>query len=366
MSRVLHLTTTFALLICLAASTAQGDELTAKDYIEYVKPFVGSWKTTVETDGKVTEGTWMARESRTGTCLTTFGTGDLPPAQSIDGYDPVSKKWTVAAFDASGGYSLSNIEFDNITKGKQFGKGSTGTGETKVNKSDGTTTTETTKLTCLECTKDKMVILWSERTENGKSVPDVTVTSERQQQRQRGSREALDLPAIPGDYPTAHDYVEYFKTFAGSWKMTNEIDGKVSTGTWRSRLARTKTCFSTYSQSSDQPSKEGIHGYDPVAKKWTVASFDSDGGFSLATVAIDGMEKGKQCAIGTIGRSVAQQFAPDGTTTVITSDLSCPEFSQDRIVLLSENSTSDGQTIPDSKMIIERQPERKRSSKRSE
>ncbi len=355
----------FSWMVLSVTSFAQGDELTAKDYIEFVKPFVGSWKTTVESDGKIAEGTWMARESRTGTCLTTFGTGDLAPAQTIDGYDPVSKKWTVAAFDASGGYSLSKIEFDNITKGKQFGKGTTGTGETKVNKSDGTTTIETTKLTCLECTKDKIVILWSERTENGKSVPDVTMTSERQQQTQRGSRVALDLPAIPGDYPTAHDYVEYWQTFKGSWNTSTESDEESVPGTWIARLSRTKTCYTTYGEGGGFPPVQTIDGFDPVTKKWTVAAFDADGEFSIATTAVLDMKKGKRLAEGLIGKSEMKRFLPDGSTTTITSDLSCAEYSQNRLSLLSTKRSEDGKALPDQKWTVERQPERKRSARQS-
>ena len=147
--------------------------------------------------------------------------------------------------------------------------------------------------------------------------------------------------------------------------MTNEIDGKSSTGTWRSRIARTKTCFSNYSQGGDQPSTEGLHGNDPVAKKWTAASFDADGVFSIATVEVADMSKGKQLVKGTIGPNESKRFAPNGSTTIVTSDLVCVEHSQDRSVVCWTNRQEDGTALPDQQWTVERQPERKRSAKRS-
>lgn len=365
MSRFLPLVVVLTLTLLVAAPISAADEVKAKDYIAFFQPLVGSWKTTMESDGDIVEGVWTARVSRTGTCLVTFGTGALPASQTIDGYDPVSKKWTVAIFDAAGDYLIATHTFADVGKGKVLGKGMTGIGERRIAKSDGSSATQTFKISCVECTDNKVMIRWHDSKEGDESLPDQTMTLERQEERQRGSRVALDLPAIPGNFPTAHDYVEYFQTFAGSWKMTNEIAGKVSTGTWRSRIARTKTCFSNYLQGGEQPSTEGLHGYDPVAKKWTAVSFDADGVFSIGTVKVADMEKGKRLVKGMIGSNESKRFAPDGSTTIVTSDLVCVEHSQDRSVICWVNRKENGTELPDQQWTVERQSERKRSSRQS-
>lgn len=73
-------------------------ELTARDYIAFLKPFQGSWKTQGESEGKVLEGTSALRISPVGTCFVSHEEGaGFPASQSIHGYDPMSKKWTIAS-----------------------------------------------------------------------------------------------------------------------------------------------------------------------------------------------------------------------------------------------------------------------------
>ena len=156
----------------------------------FLKPFEGSWKTRVETEGEVAEGTWSGRISSTGTCFLSQSMGaGFPSSQGIDGYDPVSKKWTVAGFDADGGFFLSRLAFVGVQKGQVFGKGATAHAEDQQFKEDGITTTTTSKFKCVECTENRIAYVLSDRKENGVAKPDQTFSMERQlDQEKRGRR----------------------------------------------------------------------------------------------------------------------------------------------------------------------------------
>ena len=127
MNRLVPALAVVGLLCFVAAPIVVAEELTtAADYRELVKPFWGYWQSTVESDGKVIESTYRARYSPTNTCALTYAEGGgLPAVQSLDGYDPVAKKWTVAAFDAEGNFRLARMTFQGVKKGQQFSKGIT-------------------------------------------------------------------------------------------------------------------------------------------------------------------------------------------------------------------------------------------------
>ena len=97
MTRRMLVSTMAGLLLSLTALIVSAEEPTAADYIEFLSPYVGSWTMKVESDGKVTGGTWTARLSPTKACFLTHGEGaGLPSFQSIDGYDPATKAWTAS------------------------------------------------------------------------------------------------------------------------------------------------------------------------------------------------------------------------------------------------------------------------------
>jgi len=168
---------------------ADSAELTAKDYIAFLKPFQGSWKTKVETEGKVLEGTSMMRISPVGTCFLSHeeGTG-FPPSQAIHGYDPASKRWTAAIFDAEGGFVLARFEFVGMKKGQSLGKGVTANSVDEYFKQDGTTTTTASTLTFSECSENRVAYVLTNRKENGVAQPDLTFSMERQPDRGKGSK----------------------------------------------------------------------------------------------------------------------------------------------------------------------------------
>jgi hypothetical protein len=168
------------LLISLTASLVSAEELTTADYIEYMTPFVGAWTTKVESDGKAVEGTWTGRPSSTKACYVTHGEGAGQPSfQSIDGYDPVTKAWTVVAFDTDGGFTIHRLRIDDVKKGKHYGKGVMAMGETVVNKADGTVVKMTSKGTCVECSDSRIAWIVSDRKVNGEPAPDEKWTLER-------------------------------------------------------------------------------------------------------------------------------------------------------------------------------------------
>lgn len=105
--------------------------------------------------------------------------------QTIDGYDPVAKKWTVAGFDADGSFYMGTTEFAEMKKDRRLGPGVIGTAEEKLFKTDGTTTIITSKLSCLELTENRVVLVWAERKENGQPKPDLKLTCERQLESER-------------------------------------------------------------------------------------------------------------------------------------------------------------------------------------
>ncbi len=113
----------------------------------------------------------------------------LPSFQGIDGYDPVTKKWTVAAFGSDGNFSLTRLKFIDVKKGQRFGEGMTATSVEKTNNNDGTTTTTTCKMKCRECTENRIVYVLSDRKENGEAKPDQTFTMERLPNRRRRSNQ---------------------------------------------------------------------------------------------------------------------------------------------------------------------------------
>ncbi|NLX99717.1 MAG: hypothetical protein GXY83_26775 [Rhodopirellula sp.] len=157
----------------LNASPAQSEELTADDYIQFWSPLEGSWETTIESQGKAIPGQWKGWLSPIKKCYVVHGEdGGYSPVYSVDGYDPVAKKWTATGFDADGSFFLATHEIVGMKKGKRLENGATTKGERKLFKTDGTTTTITLTAVCDECSKNRIVILFTDQKENGQPRPD--------------------------------------------------------------------------------------------------------------------------------------------------------------------------------------------------
>jgi len=362
MSHTLHFTIAAGLVLRFAGIGVAAD-LTAKDYIEFMNPLVGSWKATVESEGQEVKGTWDVRIAPGGYCLTTVATGIVPATQSIDGYDPVARKWTALLFNAAGEHIYTTHEISGMAKGKVFGEGVVMTSERKTSKSDGTITEQTSTMTCLECTEKKIVAQWSEVKEGGKSLPGWLLTLERQQRNQRGARPKIEVAKLVGDRLTTQDYVDYLRPFEGSWKTKIEIDGDVLEGTWSGRISPTKACFLSRGELGAFPKSQGIDGYDPGTKCWTVGSFDAEGGFTIGRLKFEGIEKGKVVASGVTAASTRKEYKPDGTTTESSGRFTIIKCDQQEIVYKLTEQRVNGESQPDATLSMERQPRRRKTGK---
>lgn len=247
-----------------------------------------------------------------------------------------------------------------MKKGMRLAAGVGGDWETRIASKDGKATTQTARWKFTQVDQDRLVIVWSDQKEDGKPMPDSKMILERQPDQPRQSAPREPASTSESQELGANDYMEYWESLLGSWKTTTETEGKSVPGAWRARLSRADTCALTYGEGGGFPTLQTIDGFDPVERKWTVAGFDSDGGFSLSTTRFTDMKKGKRLGVGEIGNLEERLFKSDGTTTTTTSKLSCLEFGKGRVVLLYADRKANGKPQPDLKWVCERLPERER------
>jgi hypothetical protein len=173
-----------------AASPADSQDVKANDYIEFWKPLVGSWKTVFETAGTRIEGTSRMRLSRNNRCLVTYAEAEgQPSTQGIEGYDPGTKKWRRVNFDSDGGYGVITVEFTDMKKGKRLEKGVIGKIELSNSTKDGKTSTEADMMACTEFSENRIVFTGSDGEQAEQQSPVVTLTMERQPDRERRAKQ---------------------------------------------------------------------------------------------------------------------------------------------------------------------------------
>jgi len=173
-----------------AASAPDSQDVTANDYIEFWKPLVGSWKTEFETAGARIEGTSRVRLSRNNRCLVTYAEAEgQPSTQGIEGYDTGTKKWRRVSFDSDGGYGVITVEFTDMKKGKNLEKGVIGKIELTNSTKDGKTSTEADMMACTDFSEHRIVFTGSDGEQAEQHVPVVTLTMERQPERERRARQ---------------------------------------------------------------------------------------------------------------------------------------------------------------------------------
>jgi hypothetical protein len=139
-------------------------------------------------------------------------------------------------------------------------------------------------------------------------------------------------PLVAGD-PTIEDYTMFWKPVEGTWKMTNDRDGKKTTGTFEFKIAPNNKCVLLYHGVPGAPYTQQLQGYDPVAKRLVAYGFTGDGNFQIQTIGIDGMKKGLKAAKGIGGDWDHKIFKADGTTTAITSKWKWTHLEKDKIVM---------------------------------
>ena len=108
-----------ASLVCAPVVAA---EPTADDFLTFWKPLPRQWVVRVKIGDKTAERTWQCRLSETKRSLVCYGSALLqyPAFQSVDGYDPESKRWKIAAFTTAGEHTIIYLGADaDALKGKQ-------------------------------------------------------------------------------------------------------------------------------------------------------------------------------------------------------------------------------------------------------
>ena len=103
--------------------------------------------------------------------------------------------------------------------------------------------------------------------------------------------------------------------------------------------------------------------YDPVAKHEIAWGVDKDGQRQIQTIVIDGMKKGMKMAKGVGGSWELKRFTNDGKTITTTSKWTLTEVDETHMVMVWSDVKEDGNPKPDTKMALERQPERERRAR---
>jgi hypothetical protein len=165
----------------------------------------------------------------------------------------------------------------------------------------------------------------------------------------------LSASAILAEEPTVGDYTTFWRPIVGSWKMTNDADGEITTGTFKFRIAPNKKCVLLYAGGEGDPFTQQLQGYDPVAKKLVAFGFSEDGDFQIQTIGIDGMKKGMKAAKGIGGDWELKVFATDGTTTTSTSKWKFTHLERDKVVVVWSDIIGDDDQPENVTLTLERQ-----------
>jgi len=155
---------------------------------------------------------------------------------------------------------------------------------------------------------------------------------------------ALALSGLPtqGQELTSDDYIQFWEPVMGSWKMTNDRSGTITTGTFRIEFAPNRKCILLYHGGEKDPFTQQLQGYDPVGKKQIAFGFVENGNFQIQTITVDGMRKGLKAAKGVGGNWEQKIFSPDGKTTTFTSKWKWTHLDKDKIVMMWTDIKQEG------------------------
>ena len=146
--------------------------------------------------------------------------------------------------------------------------------------------------------------------------------------------------------PTAQDYTTMWKPVEGSWNMTNDADGKITTGIFTFRISQNGNCVLLYHGDEGGPFTQQLQGYDPVAKKLVAYGFTDNGNFQIQTIGIDGMTAGKKVAEGLGGDWEHKIFSAGGAVTTTTSKWKFVTVESDKIVMQWFDATGNDPSQP--------------------
>lgn len=161
------------------SSPSVAQEPTGADYIKFFKPLVGTWVGKAVGGGETHDRKWTLELSPTGTCFVTYETEDGKPFyQSIDGYDPVTKKYTVVGFYSDGLREEFSYQIDKNTLQGSI-EGFTYAGRADGQNAEGEAIS--CDYTSTIVNRNKWVITVTNNMKAGKNQPNLTITYERQQ-----------------------------------------------------------------------------------------------------------------------------------------------------------------------------------------
>lgn len=170
-------------------------------------------------------------------------------------------------------------------------------------------------------------------------------------------------PTVVAQELTPEDYVEYFKPLVGSWKTTTETEGKTIPGTFRLRVSQNGKCFVGYHEGGFLPSVQTIDGYDPATKKYITAEFNPELGFVVVEYECVNVKPGKALGVEVIAKCAVKAAGKDGKPSITTSTMKCTKVDEKTVVLMWVDGRLNGEPVPDIKLTLERQPERRRQAR---
>ncbi len=257
-------------------------EPTAEDYIAWHMPFLGAWKATAEEDGKTYPGTIEWRLGPGGKCmLIAVELKGLPVVQFLHGYDPVSRTWVGTSIDAEGTYQLTSVTINGMARGKKIAVGPIGTWKETRFSADGKTIAAEETLSCEEMSAQRIVMLWSNRREQGKNLPDWKLTYER------------PSDAAPS---ASYEHLKFLECMVGEWRTEYELDGRKVEGDFTCQWSPGKYCLTWTAETRSKDGGQllthgsGVIAWDAATKQARETAAQSDG--TLAT-AVFSLQDGK-------------------------------------------------------------------------
>jgi hypothetical protein len=255
-----------AWLVCTSAAISA--EPTADDYLNFFKPVVGEWIVKAKIGDKMMKGTFSCKLSPSKRCLVWYGSAIAPygASQSVDGYDPMAKKWKGCAFSADGGHQVTTylVVDPNSLKGNKA--------EFKCEATEAKANGEEIKWrwqTVFILGKDEWRILTTEQTKNGEKTPDEEYVYER-----KATAAEVKQPALPANIAKELEF------FLGEWKAQGNQAGKTLTGRWSAKWAPQKQCIllnALFTLDGEEAHGTGISGWDNSKEEVVTRTFYSNG-----------------------------------------------------------------------------------------
>lgn len=162
---------------------------------------------------------------------------------------------------------------------------------------------------------------------------------------------------------TAEDYVNFWQPLVGTWRGTAEVGGESTPITFRFRVSPNKKCLLLYDDSDGVPGTQQLQVYDPVAKQEIAWGVDKDGQRQIQTIVVNGMKKGMKAAKGVGGTWEIKLSTNDGQTIMTKGKWAFVKVDETHVVMEWTDLKEDDKAKPDTKMTLERQPERERRAK---